>query len=276
MSEPRWAVGSNQYRLRARPQAPEPVVDLSADWARGSGVRLETLGLDLSAIRPSEPDRARARMRAQLPELVWNAAALEGNTFTLPEVRTLLEGVTVGGRPVRDAEQILALSEAYNHLDDLLGAGEFTLSKDVSDALHAMLARHEAIEAGHFRGEGSVTGGGHVRLADGTRSAGLDHGAGGSVLLARFEDIRQAVARQSDPRTGALLYMAAATRSQLYFDGNKRTARLMTTGLLISAGFDGISVPNARRAEFNLALDEMFTTDDATGLVRFLATCSVD
>ena len=32
-----------------------------------------------------------------LPEYVWDAGVLEGNPFTFPVVKTLLEGVTVGG-----------------------------------------------------------------------------------------------------------------------------------------------------------------------------------
>src|SRR5882757_8996676 len=43
-------------------------------------------------------DRAVFRFRRILPEYVWDAGVLEGNPFTFPEVKTLLEGVTVGGR----------------------------------------------------------------------------------------------------------------------------------------------------------------------------------
>jgi hypothetical protein len=44
-----------------------------------------------------------------LPEYVWDAGVLEGNPFTFPEVKTLLEGVTVGGRKLSDQEQILTI-----------------------------------------------------------------------------------------------------------------------------------------------------------------------
>ena len=36
------------------------------------------------------------RFSRMLPEYVWDAGVLEGNPFTFPEVKTLLEGVTVG------------------------------------------------------------------------------------------------------------------------------------------------------------------------------------
>ena len=89
-----------------------------------------------------------------LPEYVWDAGVLEGNPFTFPEVQTLLEGVTVGGRRLSDQEQILNLAESSKYLMDLVKQGEFKLDKSVFCSLHALVARNEALEWGHFRGEG--------------------------------------------------------------------------------------------------------------------------
>ncbi len=47
------------------------------------------------------------RFKEMLPEFVWDASFLEGNPFTLLEVKTLLDGVTTGGRKVSDQEQVL-------------------------------------------------------------------------------------------------------------------------------------------------------------------------
>jgi hypothetical protein len=77
---------------------------------------------------------------------------LEGNPFTYPEVQTLLEGVTVGGRRLSDERQILSLSESATHLRDLVESGRFALSKKTSDYLNHLIARYEALAAGHFRG----------------------------------------------------------------------------------------------------------------------------
>jgi Fic family protein len=199
---------------------------------------------EVEKIRPSSVERSRHRFRAHLPELIWNTAALEGNNFTLPEVRTLLEGVTVGGKKLEDEKQIIALSEAYNHLDDMVGAGQFELSKEVSDELH--------------------------RLVPGT-----EHGEGGALLREHFTVLVDYLKTVSDPRHRALIYFASATRRQFYFDGNKRTARLMMTGELMSDGYDIVSVPFSRKLEFNSALDVLFDRDDATELLRFLSTCNL-
>jgi hypothetical protein len=283
----RWARGSDQYVKRPGTSGQPPAgadVDLTppddAAGALGSG-QLEDFGViwrpfGVELIQPSGIDRARHRFRAHLPELIWNTAKLEGNNFTLPEVRTLLEGVTVGGKRLADEQQIIALSEAYQRLDEMVGNGSFSLDKSVADELHSLVARHEAIEFGHFRGEGQVTGGGSVRLSSGGVVPGVDHGEGGDALRRHYTNMLDGLSEIEDARTRALVYFASAVRRQFYFDGNKRAGRLMMSGELMSNGFDAVSVPYARQLEFNEALDEMFTTNDATPLLAFLGTCTID
>lgn len=242
------------------------------------GIVWDWSGVDLTVIGGSEgaraAERSLARFRANLAVIIWDAARLEGNNFTLPEVQTLLDGVTVEGKRIEDQQQVLALNEAYRELERLVRTGEFRMTKDVSDKLHGLVARHEAIESGRFRGEGSVNGGGSVRLSSGGVVDGRAHGEGGSLLIEAFDDLTDYLGTIDDPRQRALLYAAAATRHQFYFDGNKRTAKLMASGVLMSAGFDAISVPYSRLYEQNVSLDRLFSTDDATSYMNLLADCA--
>ena len=277
----RWARRSSQYVKRHDPQHQEPNLappgTARSDEARhqheDTGLTWEAF--DVGTIPASEIERSRHRYRAHLPDLIWNTAALEGNNFTLPEVRTLLDGITIGGKRLEDEKQIIALSEAYNRLDEMVGHGDFTICKDVSDELNALLARHEALDAGRFRGEGTAVGGGVVSLASGGWVQGTEHGQGGVLLRQHFDDLTSYLAKIEDPRRRALIYFASATRRQFYFDGNKRTARLMMTGELMSSGYDIVSVPFGRKLEFNNALDTLFSEDDGTELLHFLATCTL-
>lgn len=215
-------------------------------------------------------ERALFRLTKQLPDLVWNAAALEGNTFTLPEVRTLLDGVTVGGKALAEQQQILDLSDAFNLLHELVLKEECAVDKATSNALHAVLARNEALDAGLFRGEGHVEGdGGEVRLMDG----GFIPFDPADELGEAHADLLVSLQGLENPVEQALAYFCSATRSQFYFDGNKRTARLVASGLLLSHGYSSLNIPHARRLEFNLALDELFRADDATTLMDFLYDC---
>lgn len=244
------------------------LVGITWDW---SGIDLDVIG---GTGGHDGVRRALARFRANLPVIVWDAAKLEGSTFTLPEVQTLLDGVTVDGKRIEDQDLVLALRDAYNELHRRVAAGKFMPDKQTSDALHGLVARHEAIESGIFRGEGQVGGGGDVRLSTGGIVDGRAHGAGGALLLQAFADLTDYIDGYRDPRMRALIYAAAATRHQFYFDGNKRTAKLMASGILMSAGYDAISVPYVRLYEQNVALDKLFETDDATAYMNLLADCA--
>ncbi|NGN92929.1 hypothetical protein G5C66_09295 [Nocardioides sp. KC13] len=205
---------------------------------------------------PGDTERAWRRFRAHLPELVWNAARLEGNSFTLPEVRTLLAGVTVGDHPAGDERQVLALGEAYAALRDLVGYGRFHIDKSISDRLNRIVARHESPDAGRFRGEGTLRRG------------------GSELLRTRFAGLQERIAETGDPRLQALIYFCSAACTRFYTAGNNRTALLMMTGILISNGFDAITIPGVRRLELDHALDTLVATDDATELMSFLVDCS--
>lgn len=47
-------------------------------------------------------DRTCFRFHRMLPEFVWDAGVLEGNPLTFVEVKTLMDGITVGGRKLSD------------------------------------------------------------------------------------------------------------------------------------------------------------------------------
>lgn len=246
------------------------MVDHAEQQRKSTGIQWDPSQINRERIRHVGIENAQHGFRTALPDLIWNAAALEGNTFTLHEVRNLLDGITVSGRKVEEEQQILALSEGYYLVDELVGKSEFRLDKATSDRIHGLVARHEAIESDHFRGEGSAHGGGTVRLTTGRYVDGVPQ----VELQERWKLLMDQLAETSDSRLRALVYNAAATRTQYYFDGNKRTARLMMAGELMSHGFDAVNIPYSRRLEFSVALDELFQTDDATQLMAFTVSCA--
>ena len=60
---------------------------------------------------------------------------------------------------------------------------------------------------------------------------------------------------------------------QFFFDGNKRTARFMMNGVLMSHGIDAISVPAARAREFNEKMVRFYLGKDGSEMMDFLASC---
>ncbi len=104
------------------------------------------------AAKSGNPERAVKRFLKSLPQFVWEAAQLEGNPFTFPEVQTLFDGITVGGRKLSDAQQIIGLRDSMRLLCDEVRLGTFVAGKDMACRLNGLIARDEALEWGHFRG----------------------------------------------------------------------------------------------------------------------------
>lgn len=229
----------------------------------------------LSGIKRVGTARALAVWVEQTATFVFNAAQVEGNTFTLAEVKNLLGGGVVEGRTDFETTQILDLTAAHRELGELVANGTFQLDKPTASRLHRTLAVHEALDAGKFREEGSASGGGHVRLSDGSMVEGVPAGRGGRELRDRYEDLLIYLDAVEDPRLAGLVYAAATIRMQPYFDGNKRVSALMMNGHLMANGYQTVSVPVSRQDQYSQALDALFR-DDATRLMVFLATCAVD
>ncbi|MDQ3233013.1 MAG: hypothetical protein M3Q07_14440, partial [Pseudobdellovibrionaceae bacterium] len=106
-------------------------------------------------------DRPRALMRAKkaLSGLVFDMAALEGNSFTYPEVQTLLDGITVGGKKLSEEQQVLNAAKAWQRLFKLIETDQFVLGKSTFCELHTLVADGEALFCGRFR-DGKVGIGG--------------------------------------------------------------------------------------------------------------------
>lgn len=231
----------------------------------------EAIADSLASIPAHSIERAVWWHRRSLPEFVWDAAQLEGNPFTYPEVQTLVEGVTVEGRKVSDEQQVLALAGCYRALLGLVTTGDFVLNKASSDGLHAIVTRYEGREPGKFRGEETIA---RSRAARDGRYPSPETEPGGDNLRAlHAEGVAWLTEELSDVTEQALAYFLFAALQQFYFDGNKRTGRAMMNGHLMMHGIDAISVPAARRQEFNSEMVHFYLERDATRMLSFLLSC---
>ncbi len=221
-------------------------------------------------------ERVCFRFRKMLPQFVWETAVLEGNPFTFPEVKTLLDGITVGGRKVSDHEQILNLADAGKYVLESVLARNFTLSKKTFTTLNGLIARNESLEWGVFRGEGHETNySPDVMLGERGRYVPTATRAGAPELNHMFES---AVMHMSHlpPFERALSFFLFGSLHQFFFDGNKRTSRFMMNGILMSNGIDAIGIPADRAQEFNMKMVDFYISKDATDMMDFLMSCHPD
>ncbi|MCW5220535.1 Fic family protein [Verminephrobacter aporrectodeae] len=218
-------------------------------------------------------DRVCFRFHRMLPEFVWDASVLEGNPFTYPEVKTLLDGVTIGGRRITDQEQVLNLAESSKYLLSIVKHGKFSLSKPLFAEINGIVVRREALEWGVFRGEGRETNyTPDVGLGEQGRHTPLPTVPGAPELNRIFQQGINALEACQAFEKGAAFFLFGALQ-QFFFDGNKRSSRFMMNGVLMSHGIDAISVPAAKAHAFNEKMVRFYLGKDATEMMQFLVDC---
>jgi Fic family protein len=213
-----------------------------------SGLKIEKPGKEL-AIALAEKDR---------PSYVYNTAALEGNPMTYPEVQTLLEGITVGGHKVSDEQQVLNQNESWLALLDLVRNSKFKLDKETICLLQGFVAKEEAIEWGKFRvAEVNIGGTNHKP----PKAAELD-----TIFTSGIKEI---TAIENTLEKAFVTFLFGAI-NQFFFDGNKRTARLMMNGVLLDNGYRILNIQAKDRLEFNKKMIEFYDSEDADGVLEYL------
>lgn len=205
-------------------------------------------------------DRSREKAlfiaKKNLAGLVYNFQALEGMPFTLPEVQTYLQGITVGGHKVSDEEKLKQQALAWKRLVQLVESNEFSLSKDVACGLNGIVAKEESADPGLFR-HGTV-------WITGTDYSPPDH----NTLDERFKNLISRVKSKPAFEKGIAVSLDMA-RNQYFFDGNKRTGLLMMNGIFIVDGLMPFSIPAKSVLEYNESMLRFYETGNTQEMMRF-------
>ena len=209
------------------------------------------------------PNKAKALMLAQrdVSVFVYDAVQLEGINFTLPEVQTLLQGITIGGHKLSDQQIAVNQGEAWKELFKLLKAGKFEVSQACARQLHAIAAKEEALEWGQFRTGGVLIAGTEYEPPN------------ASALPALFDQIVEDMAAYKDVYDQAIHVFLTMARNQFFYDVNKRMGRLMMNGHLLSMGFPAINVPATRQLEFNQLMLWFYESGDMGEMNQFMRSC---
>ena len=81
------------------------------------------------------------------------------------------------------------------------------------------------------------------------------------------------VLKNKNPLEKSIVLFLFSAFNQFFFDANKRVARLMMNGILMSNGFDAIMIPAKDKNEFNLEMLKFYNTNNADSIMRFMLKC---
>lgn len=191
--------------------------------------------------------------------LVFDFQTLEGMPFTLPEVQTYLQGITVGGHKVSDEEKLKQQALAWKRLITLVETGQFQFSKEIACELQSLVAKDEALEVGVFRdGMVSVTG----------RERPLPDA---NELDSLFDNLRKRIDETNDLLKKGFIVSLDIANQQYFWDGNKRTGLLLMNGIYMSNGRMPLSIPAKRVQEYNEKMIRFHNSGNEHEMMRFLS-----
>ena len=216
-------------------------------------------------ITPNKPKALMLAKRA-LAELVCDAVNLEGINFTLPEVQTLLEGITVGGHKIHDQEITLNQSNAWKKIFNDIENDKFELTKKYTLGLHSIAARNEALEWGCFR-RSRVTIAGTAYMPPKANELDICF----AEMLERYKQFSDKLF--NDIYEAAIFIFLEMAKFQFFYDVNKRMGRFMMNGILLSHGYPVINVPAIRKLEFNEKMLRFYESHNHAEMTEFMLSC---
>ncbi len=200
------------------------------------------------------PEQSLFLAKKKWDENVYCGMRMENRAVTFPQTKTILEGVNVPNVRLDDIQAILNMRDAWGYILKTISE---PLHLDYICKLNGFIARNEALEWGVLR-TGSV-------------------GISGTDYLPPVPNREQAskeleVILNSDASatTKALNVFAWGTRSQLFWDGNKRTSLAVANKILVSAGAGMLTIREDNMEQFNELLVDYYNTGSAEALKAFL------
>ena len=199
-----------------------------------------------------------------LVEWTYNSNAIEGNTLTISETKVVLEGVTIGGKSIREHLEVINHKDAILFLEEMVHRNEPLSERNIKDLHRLVLKKIDDENAGAYRHENVII-------------SGAKHRPPEHFLIK--EHMERMVAEYNEqwpklhPIEGAALLHGEFVKIHPFVDGNGRTARLLLNFDLMKSGFPPAIIKAEMRPEYYDALDLAHTTGDYGKFVELVAGC---
>lgn len=197
--------------------------------------------------------------KRNLVDNVYANARMEGLNVTFPETKTVLEGVNVPNLKIDEIQCILNLRDAWKYVINNI-SDKFDL--DFICKVNEFVARNESLSWGVLRnGNVQITGTDYIPDVP---------------IKENVKDKINAILQIENTTERAIEYMLYGMRSQLFWDGNKRTSTICANKIMIENGNGIIKVPDNKLKEFNSLLSEFYSSDDNSKIKQFIYDNCID
>lgn len=201
----------------------------------------------IAALRPFPKETLKSLRDYYRVGLTYTSNALEGNSLTESETKVVIEdGLTIGGKPLRDVYEATGHAKAYDHL--------YSLAKDKPITAEAILELHRLFyseidpeNAGKWRKVRVFISGSRRVLPSPEKVPGL---------IADFVKWMATNEGKLHPIEFAALVHQKFVYIHPFVDGNGRVSRLLMNLALLRSGWTLAIIPPICRAEYIATLEK--------------------
>lgn len=190
---------------------------------------------------------------------IYANARMEGVNITFPQTKTILDGVNVPNLKLDEIQVILNLRDAWKYVINNI---DIPFNLDFICKINELVARNESIEWGALRkGKVEITGTNYI-----------------PVIPVRIDVEKQIedILNIENTTERAIEFMLYGMKSQLFWDGNKRTSTIAANKIMIENGNGIIKVPENKLEEFNKLLSDFYTTNYKETIKQFIFDNCID
>lgn len=194
-------------------------------------------------------------------EWTYNSNAIEGNTLTLKETKVVLEGITIGGKTMREHLEAINHKEAIEFLEELINDNRELSEMDIKNIHTLVLKGIDDENAGRYRTENVIISGAtHIPPESVIVPELMEK------LIYRYDEWKE----KYHPIVVAALLHAEFVKIHPFIDGNGRTARLLMNFETMKNGYPPIIIKTEERHKYYDALDKGAMTGDYTDFVKMV------
>ncbi|MWC27684.1 Fic family protein [Paenibacillus sp. MMS18-CY102] len=232
--------------------------------------KIDQLKMELDELRPLPAAAVRNLEEVYRVEWTYNSNAIEGNTLTLLETKlVLVEGLTIGGKKLREHFEVVNHSEAITYVQDLVNR-KMDVTEHVIKSIHQLVLKNIDDEnAGRYRMINVFISGSQHTPAHFT------------VLSEKMEQLIEWF--NEHQTTLHPVKLAAEFHFKFVYiypfsDGNGRTARLLMNLILMKFGYPPaiVKAANEARLSYYETLELASTAQNVEPFVNLIAGCVED
>ena len=184
---------------------------------------------------------------------IYNSAKLEGINTTYPDTKTILDGINVPTLKLDEINCILNLRDAWNYV---LSSIDSDINLEFICKVNSYVSRNESLEWGVLR-TGKVGINGVDYIPD-------------VPIKEKVVDEISSILREECATKRAINLMLYLMRSQVFWDGNKRTSMIVANKIMIENGCGIITIKEEFINEFNNLLTKYYNTGNMTEIEYFI------